>query len=283
METDDQMTASWPVFQYTRDGWSELEDEVAEEMPLTVRLDGLEFATLVCSASDLTDLVYGFLASEGAIMSADDVLALDWDEDRGMVDLQLKRKMTLAQADFGKRVISSCCGKSRQFYLKTDVRTAKTVTTRIQVTAQGCLGLMEQLQASSDDFARTGGVHNAALCTGEDASADVSDEAVRQRMLAVRADIGRHNALDKLYGHAIRNKIRTSDKIIAFSGRLSSEVIIKTAKIGAGVIVSKSAPTALALRLAHDLGITAIGFARGGRLNVYTHPERVDVDGIAAE
>src|SRR5699024_12303025 len=111
-------------------------------------------------------------------------------------------------------------------------------------------------------FQRTGGVHNAALCTPDD-------------MLTVRTDIGRHNVLDKIYGNILENKIRLVDKLIVFSGRLSSEVLLKISKIGAGIIISKSAPTDLALQLANDLGITVIGFARAGKMNVYTHSHRI--------
>ena len=88
------------------------------------------------------------------------------------------------------------------------------------------------------------------------------------------ADIGRHNALDKIYGHLLRQRISVRDKVLAFSGRVSSEVVLKAAKIGVGVLLSKSAPTDLALRLAHDLGITVVGFIRRDHLTVYTHPEQ---------
>ena len=91
----------------------------------------------------------------------------------------------------------------------------------------------------------------------------------------VRADIGRHNALDKLFGHCLRRGLSTKRRIIAFSGRLSSEVVLKAAKIGCPILLSKSAPTDLALRLADDLGITCVGFIRADSLNVYTHPQRI--------
>ena len=92
----------------------------------------------------------------------------------------------------------------------------------------------------------------------------------------MRADIGRHNALDKLFGYALRRATaRRRDKIIAFSGRLSSEVVLKAAKIGVGILLSKSAPTDLALKLADDLGITCAGFIRGHEMNVYTHGHRI--------
>ena len=401
---DESITAAWPIMQYADGVWTAADDEVAEEKPLTIRLDGREFATIVCSPSDREDLLYGFLASEGVILTAGDVTSVDWDEGTGMADVALARKMTLAEADFGKRIIGSCCGKSRQFYLRVDAKTAKTSVSHVTVTPEECIAAMDELQRSSGVFARTGGVHNAALyvpgtgrrrdeegaesactagqdadglelactagryadglesactagqdadgpelactagryadglesactpgqdadglelactagryadgpelaCTaGQDADglelactagrghaegAEPSGIAGRGHadgpagmsgtapsvqgglLAAVRCDIGRHNALDKLYGHCIRNGIPGRDKAIVFSGRLSSEVVIKTAKIGAALLIAKSAPTALALRLAHDLGITAVGFVRGGRLNVYTHAQRI--------
>ncbi len=92
---------------------------------------------------------------------------------------------------------------------------------------------------------------------------------------AVRIDIGRHNTLDKLYGHALRHGWSLSERVVAFSGRISSEVLLKVAKMGAPVLLSKSAPTDLALRLAEELGVTTVGFLRGASMNVYTYPERL--------
>jgi FdhD protein len=90
-------------------------------------------------------------------------------------------------------------------------------------------------------------------------------------------DIGRHNALDKIYGHCLKNNISLQNKLLVFSGRISSEIILKVAKIGCEMVLSKSAPTELALQLAEQLGITTIGFVRNETLNVYTCRERVDV------
>lgn len=121
---------------------------------------------------------------------------------------------------------------------------------------------MREMQESSHVFKGTGGVHNAAICTQEE-------------MIVSRTDIGRHNALDKLYGHCLLNKIPVRDKILVFSGRISSEVLTKAAKIGVGIVLSKSAPTDLAIKLAEDLNITAVGFIRGSSFNVYSHPSRI--------
>ncbi|MFB9325923.1 formate dehydrogenase accessory sulfurtransferase FdhD [Paenibacillus aurantiacus] len=263
-----QPTASWPVAKFTVDegrGSSlfEYEDAIAAETPFTFRVNGREFATIVCTPADLEEMAYGFLASEGVIRAAADVRRLDIDEDRGFIYAELTGELPdSALADTSKRVIGSCCGKSRQFYLASDRATARTSTSRIRLTPPQCLSLMRQLQESSADFQATGGLHNAALCTPD-------------ALLAVRSDIGRHNALDKLLGYSLLGKLNTRDLIVAFSGRLSSEVVLKAAKLGVGVLLSKSAPTDLALELGQDLGVTCVGFIRGGSMNVYTHPERI--------
>lgn len=250
------------VRKYAGGGCTVQDEEIAVEFALTIRVDGEEFATIVCTPSQPEELVTGFLASEGVIRSADELRRLDIDLGRGFAYAELSHKRPLPAGLYGKRWLGSCCGKSRQFYLHSDVLTARTVTSRLRVPAAYCMRLLSELHGESGSFARTGGLHNAALC---DASG----------ILVARTDIGRHNALDKLYGWRLRERVPASDKIIAFSGRISSEVVLKAAKIGVPVLLSKSAPTDLALRLAHDLGVTAAGFIRGGRMNVYTHPERI--------
>ncbi|GGD90090.1 formate dehydrogenase accessory sulfurtransferase FdhD [Paenibacillus nasutitermitis] len=259
---DSKATTGWRVIRFDGGGSVEKDDEIATEMPLTVRLDGEEFATIVCTPGDLEDMMVGFLASEGVIRTIDDLKSLTLDEARGFAYAELHIKQSTGKEFHSKRFIGSCCGKSRQFYFHNDARTAKTIMSRHPIAAGQCLELMRLLQESSTDFHQTGGVHNAAICTAD-------------AMIAVRTDIGRHNALDKLYGHLLRSRIPAGDKIIAFSGRISSEVVLKVAKIGCGVLLSKSAPTDLALQLAEDLGITCAGFIRRGSMNVYTHPERI--------
>jgi FdhD protein len=255
-------TTKRPVLKFSGDAFIEAEEEIAAEFALTIRVNHEEFATMVCTPTDLEELVVGFMASEGVIRRADDIASLSIQESRGFAYVELHHKNIDLGHLHSKRFIGSCCGKSRQFYLQSDVKTAKTVMTRKQVTVHQCLSLMAKLQASSSAFQRTGGVHNAALC--------LPDELV-----IVRTDIGRHNALDKLFGYCLLHGISVRDKLIAFSGRISSEVLLKAAKIGVGIVLSKSAPTDLALDLADELGITSVGFIRGNQCNVYTHPERI--------
>ncbi|GHH99218.1 formate dehydrogenase accessory sulfurtransferase FdhD [Neobacillus kokaensis] len=261
-----EITTSQNIVRFNGEHFVEEEDDIAVESALTIILDGNEFATMVCSPSDMKELVVGFLASEGMIRVYDDIKELHIDEDRGFAYVDLVRKCTVQKDFHSKRFIGSCCGKGRQFYFHNDVKTAKTVMTKLTVTPEQCRSLMAEMQESSSYFQQTGGVHNAALCTTEG-------------IVVARTDIGRHNALDKLFGYCIIHRIPLKDKLIAFSGRISSEVLLKAAKIGVGIILSKSAPTNLALGLAEELGITAIGFIRGNGFNVYTHQERVLVSG----
>ena len=123
---------------------------------------------------------------------------------------------------------------------------------------------MGKMNKEADLFKQTGGVHIAAICDSDN-------------FMLTRMDIGRHNALDKIYGHCLKNDITVKDKVIVFSGRISSEILLKVAKIGCEIVLSKSAPTELAIKLADELGITAVGFIRGQSFNVYSHPERIEL------
>jgi FdhD protein len=262
MTENDAVKQERGVIRYHRGGKREEQDTVAVEHPLTIVVDGEEFATMVCSPSDLEELVVGFLASEGLIRRHEEIRSLHIDERRGFAYVELMNKQAAGKDYYSKRFIGSCCGKSRQFYFHNDMRTAKTVTVKTKLTVEQIFSIMDRLAESSSDFRQTGGVHNAALCTAD-------------KVAVARADIGRHNALDKIFGHILMRNIPAGDKALAFSGRLSSEVLLKAAKIGVGIILSKSAPTTLALDLAHDLGITAVGFIRNHSLNVYTHTYRI--------
>ncbi|WP_042148584.1 formate dehydrogenase accessory sulfurtransferase FdhD [Paucisalibacillus sp. EB02] len=239
-----------------------VEEEIVEEFPLTIILNGDEFATIVCSPTNLEELVIGFLASEGIIRFYKEIKNIAIDENKGFAYVELYREIDKENIYHSKRFVGSCCGKSRQFYFKSDVRTAKTITSKFLISVEQCYNLMQELQTRSVQFRRTGGVHNAALATSDG-------------LMEVRTDIGRHNALDKVYGTVLQQKILLKDKLIVFSGRISSEVLLKISKIGVGILLSKSAPTDLALNLANDLGITVIGFARENKMNVYTHSYRI--------
>lgn len=252
----------WESIRFVDNAPSYTDEVIVTEFPLTIVLNGEEFATVVCSPTDLRELLIGFLASEGIIRFMDEINSIQIDEAQGFAYIELNKSIDLSQSDHSKRFIGSCCGKSRQFYFKSDVKTAKTITSDLTVTVDQCYDLMNQMQSQSKQFLKTGGVHNAALCTAAD-------------MLTIKTDIGRHNALDKIYGSVLEEHVSLADKLIVFSGRISSEVVLKISKIGVGILISKSAPTDLALKLAVNLGITVAGFVRGNKMNVYTHAYRI--------
>jgi FdhD protein len=125
---------------------------------------------------------------------------------------------------------------------------------------------MKRFQHSSEVFRTTGGAHSAALC--------------REGEIVVFAeDIGRHNAVDKIFGRCLLDSIGTDGGVIVTSGRISSEILLKVGKRNIPILISKSAPTDLGVKLADDLGITLVGFVRGRRMNIYTHSWRVRADG----
>ncbi|PSL36194.1 FdhD protein [Planomicrobium soli] len=255
------------VIRYSDGSFTEKEDQVVVEEPITIHINGREFITIVCSPEWIEDMAVGFLASEGIIPNHQDIKNIRIDEKAGVVHITADKVYPFYEQLQNKRFVSSCCGMSRQgFVFAHDAITAKTMKeARVKLTPEDCFALMRKMDDGAETFRKTGGVHNAALCSTDG-------------FFLSRVDIGRHNALDKIYGHCLRNDIPVRDKVIVFSGRISSEILLKVAKIGCEVILSKSAPTQLALELAEELGITAVGFIRGGSFNLYTHPERIVAD-----
>ena len=246
-------------------GWTDVDDEVTSEAPLTVYINGDEFATVVCSPWEIEYMAIGFLCSEGLLRSRDALGDLVIDRDRGTVHAQIAGfEENTAGKVFLKRYINSCCGRSRaSFYYSTDAMLCKRVESDFAISPERALELMELVVNSSETFKRTGGVHGGLI-------------ADAQRVLSFHEDIGRNNVLDRIYGRCFLEGIGFSDKAIAFSGRVSSEIVLKMSKMGVPVLVSHAAPSSLGLELARDLGITVIAFARDGeRCTVYTHPERI--------
>jgi len=252
------------ISRYQNGTMKAVEDFIVTEAPFTIKLNQTEFATLVCTPEYMEDLVIGFLASEGVIRTMADIEDLWIQEREGFVHVKTNYTNPLYEKFHSKRYITSCCGKNRQgFVFFNDARLSRHFKQiHVQLTVKDCFRLMEELQTSSEVFKETGGVHNAALCT-------------KEGVMLSRLDVGRHNALDKLYGYCLRQHISLKDKVIVFSGRISSEIITKVAKIGCEIVLSKSAPTDLALDLAEELGMTTVGFIRNDSLNVYTRPERI--------
>lgn len=238
-------------------------DLIVSEYALTVKVNQQEIVTMVCTPEYVEDMVIGYLVSE-RILHYKDIEDIWHQEEEGFVHIKARKVNPFVQQLQNKRYLTSCCGMSRQgFVFASDAMASKNLEdVKLSIAPEDCFRLMKEMQDSAQVFKQTGGVHNAALC-------DVNGIVIS------RMDIGRHNALDKIYGYCLRNNISVKDKIIVFSGRISSEILMKVSKIGCAMVLSKSAPTELALNLAEQLGITTVGFIRNESMNIYTHPERI--------
>jgi FdhD protein len=241
--------------------YREEDTEVAEEAPFTVHLNGREWVTVLATPTDLEDLVVGILANEGIIRAAEEVTTLVVDRDGYAIWVRVPTPRRSPDA-LMRRMMTSCCGRSRPsvYFLNDD--DVKPLPDGPPVSLDAVMARMADLDRLGEGFRRTGGLHTAGA-----ADAD--------RLVAVRTDVGRHNALDKLAGHVLRHGIDPITVFLVLSGRLSSEVVIKAARIGVPLVASRAAPTTLGLELADALNLTALGFVRPPSANVYTHPERL--------
>src|SRR5690625_2761292 len=140
----------WKTIQVEAGNVTNIEDTVATEFPLTFMLNGKEFATIVCTPKNIKEMAIGFLASEGVIRFKDDIKSIHVDQSRGFLHIELNKSLQPIELDHSKRFIGSCCGKSRQFYFKSDVQTAKTVKTNLHLTTKQCLDIMDKLQSKSE-------------------------------------------------------------------------------------------------------------------------------------
>ena len=256
------MIEKFPILRVTEQGRSEEEDIITAEFALTIILNNQELVTLLCSPTDLNYLAIGFLYSEGLLKSKDEIKKIVVDDQRGVVRVETEEDKGLASQLLFKRLITSGCGKGASFYSDADVKNQAKVESQIIISAPQVFSLVKEFQHRSQVYKTTGGVHSAALCD-------------TKSILVFSEDIGRHNAIDKIFGECILTDLPTEDRIIITSGRISSEILLKVARRNIPILISKSAPTSLGVRLAADLGVTLIGFARGKRMNVYTDSWRV--------
>jgi FdhD protein len=257
-------TERFPILHVDDQGASRIQNTVVQEFSLTIFLNDQELATLLCSPTDLKYLAAGFLLSEGLIEGKGDIKRILVDDDKGAVRVEAQQHEGYSSEISLKRLITSGGGRGFSVY---DVPHAKTrVASEIQISPGEVFALMDEFVQRSKLYRATGGVHSAALCDSTS-------------LLFFAEDIGRHNAIDKIFGRCILEDIPTAERIVLTSGRISSEILLKVARRNIPVIISKSAPTNLAVRLAGDLGITLIGFVRGKSMNAYTNDWRIVTGG----
>lgn len=253
-------------------------DTLAAEEPLEIRLDGKPLTVTMRTPGNDFDLATGFLVSEGVVHAAGDVRTARYcagvDDDGAntfnVVDVTLADGVPAPDTSLERNfyTTSSCglCGKASLDAVRTRTRWSVTGDT-IRVDVPLLSSLPDRLRQAQRVFDRTGGLHAAGLfdATG--------------RALVVREDVGRHNAVDKVLGWALRDgRLPLRHSILALSGRASFELVQKAWMAGIPVVTAVSAPSSLAVDLATEAGITLVGFLRGASMNVYAGTHRVDLD-----
>ncbi len=256
----------YTISQFTEEVPNIIEDLVTREVPLTIILNNQELVTLLCSPANLDCLAIGFLFAEGLISNKSEIKKITIDGQRGVIRISTEEGTEFAHELLFKRLITSACGRGAAFYTAADAQHPSKIESQIVISPKEVYSLVEKFSYHSQVFKTTGGVHSAAL-------SDIHN------ILVFYDDLGRHNAIDKVFGHCILTGIPTEDHVVLTSGRTPSEMVLKVAKGKVPILISISAPTDLGVRLANDLGVTLIGFVRNKRMNVYTNGWRVVTDG----
>ncbi len=229
----------------------EMKREVVREQPLTVSVNGDRFLTLLCSPTKLDALVVGYLWMEKVIASVDEITRLDISEVDGTAAVTLAHPVELPT----ERILTSGCGGGITF--RIDHRLFPKLHSSRRITPEVLTERMKDLFAAAVHYQRSRGIHGAALSDGE-------------RLLVVAEDVGRHNAVDKVKGEALVRGIATEDLVLLSTGRISSEMLLKAARMGVPIVASRTSPTEMAVCLAEQLNITVCGYVRPGSLDLYS-------------
>jgi FdhD protein len=244
------------------------QDLVAVEEPLQIRIGDRDFAITMRTPGQDRELAAGFLFTEGIVHSASQIADIVSDG-RNAVTVTLAQGVEVSAAGRNFYVTSSCgvCGKASIEGLRDGLRAAggPALPRGIpQIPANLISQLPDKLRQAQPVFDRTGGLHASGLF----------DTA--GNLVAVREDVGRHNAVDKLIGGALlEGRIPLGDRILMLSGRISFELVQKALMAGIPIVAAVGAPSSLAIETALHFGLTLIGFVRGERYNVYSGPERL--------
>ena len=251
--------------------FASIDDALAIEEPLEIRLAGRRFTLTMRTPGHDEELAAGFLLAEGFIANADElgeirrVRGAKGADEPNAIDVILNVKAEGLRERLRRNfTISLSCGVCGKTSIDSITQRITPIASRAKIAAATILALGAKLRATQEVFAATGGLHACGLFDLEG------------NLLATREDIGRHNAVDKIAGWALANKMLPLAKsVMMVSGRLSFEIVQKAAAAGVPILVAVSAPSSLAVELADESGITLVGFLRDASFNVYTHRERI--------
>lgn len=244
-------------------------DLIAEEVPIHIFLNQTHYVTILCSPSQLKELSIGHLLSEGVLKSIDEIREIRLDEADGKCRIKLKqgidteKRISISQPF--SRLIVSACGSPDYWPISKliDRIGLPEVPLGLKVEAMVIADSVKRLNTLAQTFRKTGGVHIAALYSA------------KGKLLAYAEDVGRHNAVDKVIGTRALQKMDLKDCFLASSGRLTGDIVLKSARMGIPIVASITAAISSGVETAQRTGITLIGFVRGKRMSIYTHPERI--------
>lgn len=261
---NEKMVKKLPILRVIEEDTRSIEDVVAREHTTVILLNGREIVTLLCSPLDLEYLVAGFLLSERLIETRDDIIkiAVTGEEGKSVVRVETKEPGDTAEYISSARLIASSGSRGASFNSTADTISRTKVTSQVKITTGQIFALVEEFHRRSPVFTATGGVHSAAIGNTDG-------------ILVFSDDVGRHNAIDRVFGECLLKDVATAERIMLTSGRVSSEILLKIARRKLPVIISISAPTDVAVALADNIGITLVGFVRGKKMNIYTNDWRI--------
>ncbi|MBY5979443.1 formate dehydrogenase accessory sulfurtransferase FdhD [Ferrimonas balearica] len=242
-------------------------DTLASEVPIALVYNGISHAVMMGTGQDLEDLAYGFSLTEGIIDAAMEIYGVEAVSAEQGISLHIElagrrfEQLKRARRNLSGRTGCGICGTEQ---LQQVVRPLPPVANQVRMSLAAIDGALELMQQQQSLHRLTGSMHAAALMDTDGA------------LLALREDVGRHMALDKLIGHQLRQG--GSPKVVLVSSRASFEMVHKAACAGVEIVLSVSAATERAVETAKACGVTLAGFCRPGRLNIYTYPERIDIE-----
>ncbi len=247
---------TYDVLKYHHGVWDELSRAVIVEHPLSLTVNGEILTVLMCTPTELEALALGFLYNEGLIAALDDVAEIHLCEDARNIDIWLRHEITRPHH---WRRTSGCVGG-----VTADRETeGAPLDADFRLTPDDVAALFRILSAAQVLYVQAGGVHTSVLSDG------------KQALLSAE-DVGRHNSLDKLAGLLLKDPSRrAAARVLLTTGRISSEMLQKAYRMGIPVVISRTAPSSLAVERAVRDEITLIGYARPHRFIVYSHPERI--------
>ncbi len=244
--------------QYQFSQWEAIDSETIVETPVSLTVNAEPWITFMCTPIDLEAMAVGFLYNEGVIEAVEEVADVRVCEHGDNVDVWLNRNV---QQPKSWRRTSGCTGgvTAVDLLAKPEIRIDGDVPA---LDAEAIGTLVEMLFESQSLYRETGGVHTSALSDGKE-------------ILLSSEDIGRHNTLDKIAGLCLLRRIWPEQRILITTGRISSEMLQKAARLQAPILISRTSPSSLSIEMAERYGITLIGYARRHRFNVYTYSQRV--------